>query len=115
MYEEVNKGRSNPRDDMALRRAVFHRLSTPEMNIQTEHFLKPFALFTEPNPDAMKRLSNAYTLGRDIRIVEKSKNILRERKQLALWTILTLRRPPLAEYLSNPEEVKNIRIWMMRV
>jgi hypothetical protein len=85
------------------------------MNIQTEHFLKPFALFTEPNPRAMKRLSNAYTLGSDIRIVEKSKNILRERKQLALWTILTLRRPPLAEYLSNPEEVKNIRIWMMRV
>jgi hypothetical protein len=73
MYEEVNKGRSHPRDDMALRRAVIHRLSTHEMNIQTEHFLKPFAFFMEPNPRAMKRLSNAYTLARDIHIMQKSK------------------------------------------
>jgi Cdc6-like AAA superfamily ATPase len=110
IYDEVNKGRPNSLDDIALRRAVIHRLTTPEMNIQTEHFLKPFALFMEPNPRAMKRLLNAYTLARDVLILQKTKHLLSHRKQLALWTILTLRWPPLAEFLSkNPEEVKKIK------
>jgi KAP family P-loop domain len=54
----------------------------------TEQFLKPYAKFLEPNPRAMKRLVNPYSLARDIRILEGLKV---EREKLALWTIITMR------------------------
>jgi len=101
IIKEVNDGRSDPVQDIALRRAAILQLATPEMNLQTEHFLNQFALFMPPNPRAMKRLVNAYSLARDTLILEQTSNLLLERKRLALWTILTLRWPPLAEFLSK--------------
>jgi len=101
IIKEVNDGRSDPVQDIALRRAAILRLATPEMNVQTEHFLNQFALFMPPYPRAMKRLVNAYSLAMTTRILEQTNNLLLERKRLALWTILTLRWPPLAEFLSK--------------
>jgi KAP family P-loop domain len=109
IIKELDDGRSDPVQDIALRRAAILQLATPEMNVQTEHFLNQFALFLPPNPRAMKRLVNAYSLARDTLILEQFNNLLLQRKRLVLWTILTLRWPPLAECLSkNPKAVEYI-------
>ena len=82
------------------------RLATPEIMERTEHTLMPFAEYLKPNPRAMKRLVNAYSVNRAIATLS---HIDVEREQLALWTILSLRWPLLAEYLEkNPDKVGDI-------
>lgn len=103
----VNSSREKSfQEQRAIREEAVIRLATPEIVERTEHTLMPFAEFLKPNPRAMKRLVNAYSVNRAIAILS---HIDVERDQLVLWTILSLRWPLLAEYLEkNPDAVGNI-------
>ncbi len=69
----------------------------------TEHRLKPWADLVEHNPRSMKRIVNAVALQQAIHFLE-GRQITPE--TLAQWTILELRWPVLAEFLSvNPSAV----------
>ena len=59
----------------------------------------------------MKRFVNAYKTYLDLAILGNAEVVFKEesRKQLALWTIITLRWPALAEYLElHCEQVNDI-------
>ena len=69
--------------------------------------MKPFTPLLEPNPRSMKRLVNAYGIARAIDILKGGTTV--ERKKLALWSILSLRWPLLAQYLEDhPEKINYI-------
>jgi KAP family P-loop domain/TIR domain/Trypsin-like peptidase domain len=92
--------------DSALRAAAVVRLATPEIEARTEHTLGRFGPLMEANPRSMKRLVNAYGVQRAAAILA---NVDIGREQLALWTIVELRFPPLAEYLEkNPSMVQKV-------
>jgi hypothetical protein len=89
-----------PITKQASREEAVIRLGSPEVQASTEHMLKPFAELLEPNPRAMKRLVNAYGVTRAIDWLAGGNT---DGEQLALWTIIDLRWPLLAEYLAeNP-------------
>ena len=83
------------------------RLADQDVETYTEHLLKPFTPLLEPNPRSMKRLVNAYGIARAIDILKGGTTV--ERKKLALWSILSLRWPLLAQYLEDhPEKINYI-------
>jgi len=103
---EISITKKNPIYEQAFREEAVIRLATPEVEEHKEHTLKIFAPLLEPNPRAMKRLINAYSVQRDI-VLLSGGDI--ELKKLALWTILSMRWPLLAEYLQDhPEMIKYI-------
>jgi KAP-like P-loop domain-containing protein len=95
-------------DQHELRRAAALQLGTLAVQVTTRHALDDFAPLLEDNPRAMKKLVNAYGLQRDLQVIE-GRNLAgneHELRQLALWTILTIRWPILAQYLAeHPAEV----------
>jgi hypothetical protein len=93
-------------EQRAIREEAVIRLAAPEIVTRTEHALKPFVAYLEPNPRSMKRLVNAYSINRALATLS---HIEIERDRLALWTILSLRWPVLADYLEkNPEVIGDI-------
>jgi DNA polymerase III delta prime subunit len=97
----------NPLRDQVRTGAAVRRLASRKVVASTEYFLKPFAPLLEPNPRAMKRLVNAYAVLRDMALLA-GVNVLgdiNERRQLALWAIVSLRWPLLEEYLEEHPDV----------
>ena len=93
-------------EQRAIREKAVERLAAPEFLERNEHVLKPFVPLLEPNPRAMKRLVNAYSVNRALTTLA---HLDIERDQLALWTIVTMRWPKLADYLEKqPEMVEKI-------
>ena len=95
----------------AEREAAVLRLAAPEVEERTEHSLRAFAPLLEPNPRAMKLLLNSYGMARATEILGGGEAVRdgSSHEQLALWTIVNLRWPLLAEYLSeHPDEVDAI-------
>ncbi len=93
-------------EQQAIREEAVKRLAAPEVLQRTEHVLRPLVPLLEPNPRAMKRLVNAYSANRALATLAY---VEIERDQLALWTILSLRWPMLADYLADhPEAVERI-------
>jgi hypothetical protein len=93
-------------EQRAIREAAVLKMASPGILERTEHVLKPFASLLEPNPRAMKRLVNAYSVNRALAFLA---HIDIDRNQLALWTILSLRWPQFADYLEeHPEMVAKI-------
>jgi WD40 repeat protein len=83
--------------------AVVAQLAQPRQQRETEHALRKFAPLLDPNPRAMKRFVNAYGIARALQVVQDS---VVARDSLALWTILRVRWPALAEYLrSSPAAI----------
>jgi hypothetical protein len=85
------------------RQAAVERLVTAEAEQGITCFLERFAPLLEPNPRALKRFINAYAVLRDLTMLTDA-NVLRDvsmRKRLALWTILSVRWPAVADYLSE--------------
>jgi len=80
--------------------AAVEQLGTAQVEESTEYFRSPFAPLLDPNPRAMKRFVNAYALQRDLALLG-GLDIMEtvKRKQLALWTIVSLRWPLVEEYL----------------
>ncbi|TQS26677.1 P-loop NTPase fold protein [Microbispora sp. KK1-11] len=72
----------------------------------SHHALAKFSRLLHSNPRAMKRFVNTYTVLRAVRVLEGS---LVPTDTLALWTLLRIRWPELADYLeSHPEAVDRI-------
>jgi hypothetical protein len=93
-------------EQQSIREQAVERLAAPEIIDRTEHVLQPLAPLLEPNPRAMKRLVNAYSVNRALATLAY---VDIERDQLALWTILYLQYPKLALHLEkNPEMVTEI-------
>jgi energy-coupling factor transporter ATP-binding protein EcfA2 len=93
-------------EQRAIREEAVIRLASPKVIERTEHALKPLASSLGMNPRLMKRLVNAYSGNRALAVLSE-KDI--DREQLALWTILSMRWPLLAEYLEkHPEKISQI-------
>lgn len=72
------------------------RFSERAIEGATEHALVPFGAFLEPNPRSMKLFVNTYGVLRSLRTLEE---IFVPIKSLALWTVIEIRWPYLADYL----------------
>ncbi|MEU8175545.1 P-loop NTPase fold protein [Microbispora hainanensis] len=72
----------------------------------SRHALAKFSRLLHSNPRAMKRFVNTYTVLRAVRVLEGS---VVPTDALALWTLLRIRWPELADHLeSHPEAVDQI-------
>jgi hypothetical protein len=93
----------DPIREQAMRAAAAKQISSPAAQAITEHRLQKFSHFLEPNPRAMKRLVNAFGMHQAAHLLEGRKV---SPDALALWTLIELRWPVLAEYLALfPEQV----------
>ncbi len=98
------------RGDLLVKQAMLgvaaKRVMKPAARKETEHLLQPFVDLLEPNPRAMKRFVNAYALRKAIALLGDCDI---EREPLVLWTLMELRWPVLADYLTDhPEMVEKI-------
>lgn len=104
--DAIENKEQDPLLKQAVREETVVRLASAEIESHTHHTLTPFAPLLEKNPRAMKRMVNAYGIRRAIDILSGGNT---EREVLALWTIIELRWPLLAEHLSeNPEHIEDI-------
>ena len=99
---------ATPAEQLARREAAAIQLASPAVVEEVHHALEPFAPLLDSNPRAMKRLVNAYGMARGIETLggENLEGGAAAQQTTALWTILGLRWPRLADYLcANPAEV----------
>ncbi len=90
----------------ALLGVAAKRIMKPAAGKKSEHLLHPFVDLLDPNPRAMKRFVNAYAFRKAIALLEGGDM---ETGPLALWTLMELRWPLLADYLTDhPEMVERI-------
>jgi hypothetical protein len=93
--------------------AAVLRLAQPEVEQRTQHTLQAFTPLLERNPRSMKRLVNAYGMARATEIlrgVPAQEGNGKALERVALWTILSLRWPLLADYLAeNETDVERMR------
>ena len=84
-------------ESQLLREEAIVRLAAPELSDSIEnHTLAPFAPLLNPNPRSMKRLVNTYSANRALSTLVY---IDIPQKELAFWTILSMRWPNLARHL----------------
>ncbi|WP_159080339.1 MrcB family domain-containing protein [Nocardia suismassiliense] len=82
------------------------RMSGAELATGVEHALERFAPLLDGNPRRMKRYINCYTVTRAARTLEGS---VIETDALALWVLVQIRWPELAEYLKHkPDAIVTI-------
>lgn len=99
----IDKVHSDPVQEQAMRAAAAEQITSPEASKRTEHRLQKFEHLLEPNPRSMKRLVNAFGLHQATQLLE-GRRVSPE--ALARWTIVELRWPLLADFLSaHPEAV----------
>jgi hypothetical protein len=92
------------RDQVA--EVAVERLSEAAVEKATEHDLEKFSALMDRNPRRMKRFLNSYTADLVTLGLEQQ---FPDPDALALWTILRLRWPGVAEYLSqNPDTADTI-------
>jgi hypothetical protein len=84
--------------EQAMRAAAAKQITAARALMETEHRLQAFADLLEPNPRSMKRLVNAYGLHQATHFLEGRKV---SPDALALWTIVELRWPLLADFLTS--------------
>ena len=86
--------------DAAIRRVVLDETA----RAATSHALEAYAALVGDTPRAMKRFVMSYDVLRAVRFVEGSVVAI---GPLALWTVLSMRWPLLAEHLSrHPDDVR---------
>ncbi|MCB9134852.1 MAG: hypothetical protein H6636_05475 [Anaerolineales bacterium] len=108
---ETPQADPDPLIQQVRREAAVRRLASQKVSADIEYFLHPFASLLERNPRAMKRLVNAYSVYLALAMLADVQLINNEekKKRFALWTILSLRWPALAEKLEDdPEALPNI-------
>jgi len=105
IQSEIEKAPEGSLQRDVLRAAAAKQITSAEAIRASEHRLQPFAGLLEANPRSMKRLVNAYGLNH-ARAYLEGRNVSVE--ALARWTIIELRWPLLAEYVSQnwPEIVE---------
>jgi hypothetical protein len=99
----VEEPGSTPAEVQARREAAAVQLATPAAAKEAEHALRDFTGLLDPNPRAMKRLVNAYGIARGIETLggDNLAGGSVAQQQTALWTILSLRWPRLADHLAG--------------
>jgi len=103
---------TTPAEQQARREAAAIQLASPAVVQEATHALEPFAALLDSNPRAMKRLVNAYGMARGIETLggENLQGGRLAQQTTALWTILALRWPRLADHLSlHPGRVAEIK------
>ncbi|MEU8901416.1 DUF3578 domain-containing protein [Nocardia sp. NPDC048505] len=99
-------GEASPAAREAVGPEAVERLSAPELVRDVEHALERFAPLLDGNPRRMKRYINCYTAFRAARTLEGSVVTV---DALALWVLLQIRWPELAEYLQRkPDAIARI-------
>lgn len=94
-------------DNIALHSAAVLQYSNAIVTKDIQHKLRHFAPLIDANPRFMKKVANTYELLRTTEIMRSSNKV--DFEQLALWVILSLKWPMLAEYLEkNPEKIAYI-------
>jgi WD40 repeat protein len=85
--------------------AAVARLSEPSVESATEHELQKFSDLLAPNPRAMKRFINAYSMALSSALLEDRAP---DPDAVALWTLVRQRWPELADHLrDNPETAES--------
>lgn len=110
LFEKVQSQESGSIEKVLIREAAVAKSASLEIEKETVHFLSSFAHLMDPNPRAIKRLVTFYGVQRAIAILcdEEIISDLEKRNQLALWTIVKMRWPLLADYLEEyPAHLKN--------
>jgi hypothetical protein len=87
---------ATPQERAGATAAALEKLSDPDVELTTEHELQKFAPLIERNPRSMKRFINAYSMALSTMLLE-GRDI--DPDLLALWTLLRLRWPDLADFL----------------
>src|SRR5437667_3805003 len=85
IVETLNNARPEIRSRIAG--AAVEKLSAPDLAEATEHRLQQFAPLLEPNPRAMKRFVNDYSILRAVRTLEGNAV---QADPLALWAVIEL-------------------------
>ena len=98
IQREIDKTEKGSLERETLRAAAAKQITSPEAVQAAEHRLEPLSYLLEPNPRSMKRLANAYSLNRARSFLE-GRDVSIE--ALARWTIIELRWPMLADYLTT--------------
>jgi hypothetical protein len=98
LINETERPTGDPVYDRTLREEAVKRLAAAEVENHTKHVLLEFLPLLDPNPRAMKRFVNAYGVQRAVAMLA---GINIDRRRLALWTVVSLRWPLLAEYLER--------------
>jgi ribose 1,5-bisphosphokinase PhnN len=79
------------------------RLTEPSVEAQTEHDLQKFSVLLDRNPRRIKRFLNTYT---SELVTTGLGQAFPDPMSLALWTIIRMRWPTLADHLAaNPEDI----------
>lgn len=89
---------ANPAIWSDLAAAALERLSEPDIEQTVEHDLQRFTYLLERNPRSIKRFLNAFSMALATALLEGREL---HPDPLALWTILRLRWPELADHLCN--------------
>ncbi|GLW91851.1 P-loop NTPase fold protein [Actinokineospora globicatena] len=83
---------------------ALRKMTTPGAVAATEHSLQRYAGMLPPNPRAMKRFINTYSMARAVRTLEGNPVPV---QALAAWTIIEIRWPGLADHLrAHPEAIE---------
>ena len=102
---------ATPEERQARVEAAAIKLAAPRFERSTEHALRDFVHLLDPNPRALKRLVNAYGIARDLQTLNRQNLVgdVGAQQRTALWTIVNLRWPQLAEHLADhPDDVAAI-------
>jgi hypothetical protein len=94
-------------EQRAERAELSEQIADPQVQKEIENRLRPFSPLLEPNPRAMKRLINAYQIELR-RLLAEGRRVGRSAvtpEQIALWTIVALRWPLLADQLALQPEL----------
>ncbi|HKV13261.1 MAG TPA: P-loop NTPase fold protein [Thermoanaerobaculia bacterium] len=106
MERVIEEYQNDPVQQQGLRAVAAKRISTQTAERRRAHFLQDLAGLLEPNPRAMKRLINAYGIHQAVNFLEGRRV---DPDALALWTIIEMRWPLLAECLADsPDLVSQI-------
>lgn len=112
LIDKVQSQPSGTIEKVLMREVAVAKSASLEIEKATVHFLSGFAHLMEPNPRAIKRLVTFYGVLRAIAILSDEQIIsdLSKRNQLALWTIVRMRWPLLADYLEEyPQYLTNFK------
>lgn len=105
IINQVSKSRGDEiATQLALREEAVMHLVQPQSVERLEHGLKEYAPLINNNPRSMKRLVNMYSVNLTLSMLSFADI---DRDTLVRWTILTMRWPILAEFLTKFSEMKN--------
>lgn len=110
--EKIQSQAAGTIEKVLMREVVVSKMASVEIEKKTIHFLSSFAHLMEPNPRSIKRLVTFYGVLRAMAILSDESIIsdLTKRNQLALWTIVKMRWPLLADYLEEyPQYLNNFK------